>query len=72
MTLSMLRLHSKHKAQGRRIFEKTSKPWRVGITWIALEKYSQMSTHLPGFQSLIIRFFVLFCIEQFNHHKHKG
>ena len=30
---------------------KASKPCHVGIHWIALHEYSQMSTHLPGFQS---------------------
>ena len=30
---------------------KSSKPCHVGIYWIALAKYSRMSTHLPGLQS---------------------
>ena len=38
------------KAQGCKDFRKLSKACRVGIYWIALTKYSQMSTHVPGFQ----------------------
>ena len=30
---------------------KASKPCHVGIHWIALHEYSQMSTYMPGFQS---------------------
>ena len=43
----------------------------VGIHWIALAEYFQMSTHLPGFQSLF-RFYVSYCIGQISHHQHKG
>ena len=50
LTLPMLRLLSS-KAQGRKDFWKTSKPCHVGIHWIDLVEYSQMSTHLRGFQS---------------------
>ena len=32
----------------------TSKPCHVGIHWIALAEYSQMSTHTPGFQWFFI------------------
>ena len=32
-------------------FLKASKPCPVGIHWEALAEYSQMSTHVPGFQS---------------------
>ena len=32
-------------------FFKPSKPCHIGIRWIALDEYSQMSTHMPGFQS---------------------
>ena len=42
-------------------FLKQSKPCHVGIHQIALAKYSQMNTHLPGFQSFF-RYFALFCI----------
>ena len=37
------------------------KPCHVGIHWIALTEYSQMSTHLPGFQSFsgFLIYFVL-------------
>ena len=56
LTLSMLRLPS-YKAQGRKDFWKLSKPCHVGIHWIGLNEYSQMSTHLTGFQS-----FFMFCV----------
>ena len=49
----MLRLFSA-EAQGR----KPLKPCRVGIHWIALAEYSQMSTHVSGF-SVIFQFFLL-------------
>ena len=40
---------------------KPSKPYHVGIHWIALAEYSQMSTRVPGFQSFswFLRHFVL-------------
>ena len=53
----MLRLLSS-KAQEQKCFFKPSKPSHVGIHWIALAEYSQISTHVPGFQS----FFRVFCI----------
>ena len=52
MTLPMLRLISS-KAQECKNLWKTSKPCHVCIHWIALDEYSQMSTHMPGFQSYI-------------------
>ena len=55
LTLPMLRLLSP-EAQGRKDFWKASNPCHVGIHWIALAEYSQMSTHMPGFQSFF-RFF---------------
>ena len=57
LTLPMLRLLSS-KAQGCKDFQKPSKHCHVGIHWIALAEYSQMSTHVPRFQS----FFQVFCI----------
>ena len=39
------------KAQGCKNLWKPSKPYHVGIHWIALIECSQMSTHLLGFQS---------------------
>ena len=42
--------------QGCKDFLKQSKPCHVGTHSIALTDYSQMSTHVPGFQ-LFIRFF---------------
>ena len=50
LTLPMLRLLSS-KAQGCKDFWKSPKPCHVGIHWKACIEYSQMSTHLPGFQS---------------------
>ena len=50
---------------------KSSKPCHLGIHLKALIEYSQMSTHLPGFQSFS-RFFDLFCIGQISHQQHKG
>ena len=47
LSLPMLRLLLT-KAKGRKDFWK-SKPCHVGIHCIALTEYSQMSTHLPGF-----------------------
>ena len=50
LTLSMQRLLLS-KAQGRKDFRKPFKPCHVGIHRIALDDYSQMSTHVLGFQS---------------------
>ena len=70
LTLPMLRLLS-FKAQGYKYFWKPTKPFHVGIHWIALAECSQMSTHLPGFQ-VVISFFVSFCICQISHQLLKG
>ena len=70
LTLSMPRLLSS-KAQGRKGFGKLSKPYHVGIHWIALAEHSQMSTHVPGFHSFF-SFFASFCIGQISHQQHKG
>ena len=51
LTFPMLRRLSS-KAQGRNFFWKPSKPCNVGIRWIAFTEYSQMSTHMPFFQSI--------------------
>ena len=64
----MLRLLSS-KAQGGKDFCKPSKPCLVGVHWIALTEYSQMSTHVPVFQSFL-RFFTSFCIGQISHQQH--
>ena len=48
-----------------------SKPSHVGINWIALAEYSQMSTYVPGFHSFV-RFFASFCIGQISHQQDKG
>ena len=59
------------KALGHKDFLKSSKPCHVGIHWIALAEYSEISTHMPGFQSFF-RVFESFCIGQISHQKHKG
>ena len=41
-----------------------SKPYHVGTHLKALADYSQMNTHLPGFQSFF-NLFALFCIGKF-------
>ena len=70
LTLSMLRLHLS-KAQGQKDFWKTSKPCHVGIHWIALTEHSQMSTHVPGFQSFS-GFFASLSNGQISYQQHKG
>ena len=49
------------EAQGCKNLWKPSKPYHVGIHWIALIECSQMSTHLLGFQSFFrfLHYFVL-------------
>ena len=47
-------------------FWKPSKPCPVGIHWIAIAEYSQMSTHVPGFQ-IFQSFFMFFCIIWLGH-----
>ena len=64
LTLPMLRLLLS-KTQEHQHFEKTSKPCHVGIHWVALTEYSQMSTHMPGFQSFF-RFFASICIGELD------
>ena len=57
----------------RKYFCKPYKPCHVGIHWKALRlaEYSQMSTHMPGFQSSF-RFLAFICIGQISHRQHKG
>ena len=55
LTFPMLRLHFS-KAQD---IGKASKPGHVGIHWIALAEYSQMSTHLcQGFSHFLHQFVI--------------
>ena len=61
LTLPMLRLLL-YKGQGCKDFWKQSEPCHVRIHLIALTEYSQMSTHVLGFQSFS-RCFASFCIE---------
>ena len=63
LTIPVLRLISSN-AQGRKYLWKPSKPYLVGIHWIALAEYSQMSTNLV---SVIFRIFESFCIGQSSH-----
>ena len=42
------------EAQGHKNANKLSKPCRVAIHWIALNTYSQMSTHKSEFQSFSV------------------
>ena len=64
LALPMLRLLSSN-AQGCKYFWKPSKPCHVGVHWIALTEYSQMSTYMLGFQWLF-RIFTLFYIGQLS------
>ena len=50
------------KAPKYKDFWKTSKPCHVGIHWIALTEYSEMSTHVQGFQSIFSVFFHYFVL----------
>ena len=70
-SLLMLSLLSSKK-HGREDFWKSSKPCQVGFHWIAPARYSQMSTHVPGFLSFFKGFFASFCIGQIRHQQHKG
>ena len=70
LTLPMLRLLLSI-AQGCKDFWKPSKTCYFGIHWTALAEYSQMSTHLTGFQSFFV-FFASLCIDQIRHQQHKG
>ena len=65
ITLSMLRLLSS-KAQECKNLRKTLKPCHVGIHWKALAEYSQMNTHMPGFQFFFM-IFASFSIGKINH-----
>ena len=60
LTLPMVRPLSS-EAQGSKDFQKAYKPCHVGIHWLALAEYFQMSTHMPGFQSFL-RFFYEFVL----------
>ena len=54
----------KHK--DAEIFEIHLNPVILAFNWIALAEHFQMSTHVPGFQSLFL-FFASFCIGQISH-----
>ena len=49
LTLPLLVLQPKHK-DANILGNHLLNPCHVGIHWIALAEYSQMSTHVPGFQ----------------------
>ena len=55
LTLPMLRLRSSIGQESTDVW-KPSKPCHIGIHWVALTECSQMSTHVPGFQSFFFRF----------------
>ena len=59
------------KEQGRKDFKKPTKPCHVGIHCIALAEHSQMSTHVPGFQSFL-RVFATSCTEIIIRQQHMG
>ena len=42
-----------------KIFEKTFIIQHADLHWIALSEYSQMSTNVPGFQSVLRVFFII-------------
>ena len=52
-------------------FLKPIKPSHVGIHWITLSEHSQMSNHVPGFQSFF-KVLASFCIGKISHQEHKG
>ena len=60
LTLAMRKLLSA-KAKGCKDLQKPSKSCHIGIHWIALAEYSQMSTHLPGLSDFsgFLYYFVL-------------
>ena len=51
----MLRLLSS-EAQGRKDLYEQPKPCHIGIHWISLAELSQMCTHVPGLQAIILGF----------------
>ena len=59
----------KHK--DAKIFENHLNPYNVGIHLIAPAEYSQINTHVLGFQSFF-RFSAPFCNGQISHQQHKG
>ena len=59
------------KEQESKVFWKPSKACLVGIQFIALAEYFQMSTHVPGFQS-IFRFFTSYFIDKISHQQNEG
>ena len=70
LTLPMLRLLMS-KAQRCKDFWKPSKLCHVSIHWRAVTEYSQMSTHLPGFQPSLWSF-ASFSIGQISLQQHKS
>ena len=57
-------IFSKSKTM-QRFFWTPSKPCHVGIHWIAIAEYSQMSTHMPWFQSFFKGFLHHFILAKF-------
>ena len=48
----------------QRLLKTKSKRCHVGIPWIALNESSQMSTHMPGFQSFLLGFLHCFVLDK--------
>ena len=72
LALPMLKATLSPKAEGHQVFLKPSKPCHVGINWIAPPEYSQMSTHVQGFQSFNIFVFIAsFSNCKIGHQQHK-
>ena len=59
-------------AQKCKDFKKPSKPCHVGFCLIALAKNSQMSTHVPGFQSFFGFLHLTLNRPLISHQQHKG
>ena len=57
--------------QSTRTFWKPSKPCNVGIHWIAIAEYYQMSTMCQGFSHSLKVFFASSCDDQIRHQQHK-
>ena len=53
----------------QRFFKPSNRPHHIGIHWIALAEYSQMSTYVPWFHSFWV-FFVSLCIGQISYQQH--
>ena len=71
LTLPILRLLL-FKAQGCKDIWKPSKPCHVGIHWIALTQYSQMSTQIYARVSVIFQVLCILLYWNISHQQHKS